>query len=193
MLNSLIALPFALLPNAQAAPAPPPKPTFSYTFLQAGVISIEHDAVNESSEGLAFRGSYDITPNVNLTADFGFDSLDVNGLKSDRRDIAFGAGYHMPLHKKVDIYGQAAIVSARIEALGQKTTDTGFSVEAGLRFMPGEFVELNAAVHHMDAGGSTTNLGLGARGYFSDAFSLGLATRLDSDGNAYGVNLRYEF
>jgi len=190
----LLALPLALLPQAKATrPAPAPEPTFTYDFIQVGYITTDYDLIDEASDGMSFLASYDITDHVNLVASYSFDSIEVGGVESDARRLTFGAGLHTPLHERLDIYGQASFITEEAEMAGMAQRDTGFGAEAGFRYMPVYRVELIAAVVHTDVVDSSTNLGLGARGYLTDGLSLGFDAVFDSDRNAYGINLRYGF
>lgn len=190
----LLALPLALLPQAKATrPAPAPEPTFTYDFIQVGYITTDLDLVDETSDGMSFLASYDITDHVNLVASYSFETLTVSGADLDTRAFTFGAGLHAPLHERIDIYGAAVFISSDAEALGVSGSETGFGVEAGFRTMPVDRVELVAAVVHTDVFESSTNFAAGARGYVTDSLSLGFDAVFDSDGNAYGINLRYGF
>lgn len=192
----LLTLPLALAPQtnpAPAAPRPKPRPTFSYDYIQVGYITHEVEAADEDSDGMVFSASYDIAPHVNLVAGYGFDRLTVSGVDIDTDAFAVGAGAHAPLHQRIDIYGTAVFISSEADSQGVSDSETGFGVEAGFRTMPIDHVEILAAAVHTDVYESSTNLAVGARGYFTDDFSLGFDVLFDSAGDTFGINLRYGF
>lgn len=194
MLIPLLAIPLALAPQSKPSrPAPPPEPTFSYDYIQVGYITTDFELADETSDGMSFLASYDITDHVNLIAGYGFEALEDGGFESETRRFTFGAGLHAPLHELLDIYGEAHFISDDAETSGVSQRKTGFGVQAGFRFMPVYRVELDAAVVHTDVFVESTNFAAGARGYLTDSLSLGFEAQFDSDANSYGINLRYGF
>jgi outer membrane protein with beta-barrel domain len=193
MIAILLAVPLALVPQPQQAAATrPPEPTFSYDYLEVGYITTDIELADEATDGLLLKASYGINEYVNFTASYGYERLEAAGVDTDFTAFSFGAGVHAPLHSRVDVYAEAAIISGKVESQGVSEKDTGYGLEAGFRILPVERIELDAAVVHIDVDGSSTNLGLGVRGYLNDTASIGFDAILDDDGNTYGVNLRLE-
>lgn len=192
MLALLLAVPAVLAPQEESTTQEPVS-AFSYTYVEAGYFTVDYDVFNESSDGFAFGASVEVAEYAHVFGSYSFENLEVGGTDVDGNTLALGVGLHKAVHEKVDIVGEVAFLSAKAEALGQSETETGFGLTAGVRTMPVERLELDAAITYVDIVEDDTNFGFGARGYVTEEFSVGASVVLDDDGNSYGLSLRYEF
>lgn len=188
---STLALPFAAATLAHDSDMP--RSAFSYDYLDVSYVAREYDLIDETGSGVAVRGSYDLAPFVNLIGVYTYDSVDFVLDDVDTSGFAFGIGSHYPVHERVDMYSEALFLWGDRKGGGIDRSETGFSFEAGLRTMPLDRLEFDAAVLYADLFESDTNLVLGARAYITRASSAGFRAILDDDGNTYSLGLRYQW
>jgi hypothetical protein len=106
-----------------------------------------------SGNGLGLAGSYGITDNLNLVANY--DSATING--NTGTEINFGLGYHQPINDTTDWYAEARY---RNYDPGGGTTGSGYLGMLGVRMAASNQFQVRAGVGYGSlSGGGTTQSG----------------------------------
>lgn len=175
--------PFALLLAGLLPLASHSAESIDYSYID-GVIA-SRDAPGDEFEGLGLRGSLPVSPQFFLGAELYALSVD----DFDRTDIAFGAGYHMPLNRMTDFVGRLDYVSIDTDIVD----DEGLRVGAGVRSLIAKQLEVRGMVQYVDVGDGDLVVELGAQYMMSDAWAAFLEV---SDGGDFGgatVGARLDF
>lgn len=178
---------------ALVAAAPAFAEDFSYNYLDVGYVSTEIDDFDLDGDGFAIGGAFEFNRNV-----FGFaNAVDVNydaGVGTNA--ITVGVGFAWELGTSLDLVSGIAYERLRLHVDGEgSVTDTGFSLNTGLRGRVSENLELTGTVKYIDFGDDVDDftLGVGARYYFTPSFAAGIDVTDNDDGNSWLVSLRYDF
>ena len=167
-----------------AAADEPRKGIFSYSFVEANYKWTDIDGLDDPVDGWEARVSFELPLNFFLQASYGQLSGDV-----DIDEWRFGAGWHMPLADRFDVYGILSISGTDIE----DNNEDGFAAEVGGRMMVVDKVELNARGIWVDIEDSDAGLGVGARYYFQPNMSFGLNADVTGDATTWTAGLRFQF
>jgi len=188
-ITTALALAAAMLPLMAQAD------NLSYSYVDFAYINTELDDFDEEIDGFALRGSVEITEQAFVFGSYVDQSTSVFGEDLDVRCYGVGLGYAWPVSDTADFYGKVGYVETEAEFAGFSADDDGFSLGVGLRGRVAEQFELEGAVTYIDLSesGDDTVLGLGARWYFTDVFSLGVELETDDDATTYGVGGRFNF
>ncbi|HKX46542.1 MAG TPA: hypothetical protein VJP77_07555 [Planctomycetota bacterium] len=191
---------------SRAAPAIGEESTFSYTFVEAGVIAVNLDSfsglADEDADTYYLRGSIGLGF-VHLVAAYENTSVDIGDSATDT--IKLGIGGHFDLSPKVDFTGDISWLfsdlSSDLSAIDD--SDHGYEVRAGLRWMP---VGWEGGGLELDGDGLYRNVDfalasddeqvgfeLGARLHFLRLLSVGGFYRMLGDDDAVGLNARLSF
>lgn len=204
MLAAFLLLPLALAPQSgtsttvvsapQNSPGPaaqrPPASTFSYNFIEAAYFRSNLEGIAQDAEGWGVRASYDVIPGVNLIGAFKYRSSDLGGGELEITDYVIGVGSHHALSPTIDTYGSLDFRWRDYDISGKSNDDTGYGITAGIRALPHQRIELNAALIYSYVATSETELALGARGYFTEKLSLGAGVGFSDDATNYTLGLR---
>lgn len=198
MFAPLLVVPIALAPQSTPAAAPAPAPaqqraltsSFSYNYVEAAYFRSNLDNVKSDAEGWGIRASYDVIPNVNLIGAFKYQSADILGGDLEITEYIIGVGSHHPIHSKVDAFGTFDFRWQDRDVLGSSDDDTGYGFSGGVRALPRERIELEAAINYSYVVTSNTELALGARGYLSEKLSVGLGYALGDNASTFSLGLR---
>lgn len=184
-----------LLVTATLAPALSQAEGFSYSYLEGAYINTDVDHYNKDIDGLALRGSFEITDNVFLFAGFSDQSTSIFSTHIGLQSYQLGAGYAWPMDRNVDLYGKVGYVHAEADLPGPNLKDDGFLLGAGLRGRVVENLELEGGVNYTDLNdtGNDTSLALAARYFFTPQFAAGIEGEFGDNANTYGVNVRWNF
>jgi hypothetical protein len=182
--------PFVLSPApVVVAPADDGKKSLlSYTYIEANYLWADYDGFDDSLDGWEARASFEIPLGIFLQATYSQLSGD-----ADVDTWRFGAGWHLPIGQKLDVYGLLSATGQDIEADLEDEDDASIAAEAGARFLLGEKIELNGRILWSDLEESDTTLGAGGRFYFSDAWSVGLNADFGNDVTYFAAGLRFQF
>jgi hypothetical protein len=186
----------SLVACAALAPVLAQAEGLSYSYLEAGYLSTDIDAISEEVDGFTLRGSVELTERVFVFGGYTDQSASVSGLDVDAQSYALGAGYAWPLAPTTDVYGKLAYVSAEVDASGVGSADDdGYSLSLGLRGRVVEQFELEGAIHYVDLAdsGDDTSFGVGARWHFTEQFAVGVEGEFGDDANTYGIGVRWTF
>lgn len=113
----------------------------------------------------------------------------------DIRAYTLGLGAHLPISSRTDFVTEVSYIKNEIGYRGFNQDADGYGVDAGIRSMLNESVELAASVNYVDGDDIDGEIGFSAdaRFYFSPRLSLsvGYAERDEIDGVTAG--LRFNF
>lgn len=179
-------------PAAQTAKTAPVSP-FSYNFIEAGYFRSNLEGVKQDAEGWGIRASYDVVPNVNLIGAFKYRSTDFGSGELEITDYIVGIGSHHAVHPKADAYGSFDFRYQEFDTPGKSENDTGYGITGGIRALPHQRLELDAAITYSYVATSDTELGLLARGYITEKISLGAGVAFSDDATNYTLGLRVNF
>lgn len=160
------------------------KPDWRY--VEGGYTKMDFDD-NESFEpdGLTVNGKYLLNSNWFLNGEYSFfeeGNFDFNML-------TVGAGYRIPVNASTDAY-----VGANVERVdGDVEDDTGYSINAGLRSMLTEQVELAGEVGYYDVDDGEATFKIGANYYITPQWAVGASYKFIDDLDIMQVTARYAF
>jgi long-subunit fatty acid transport protein len=188
IVSSLVAA-TALLPFLAQAEG------ISYSYLDAAYINTDVDQFNQTVDGFALRGSFEVTDRVFLFAGYTDQSTSIFGSDLDVQSFGAGVGYAWPVSSTLDVYGKVGYARAEADYPGLDLSDDGYSLGVGLRGRVAEQLELEGSLNYTDLSdsGDDTALGLGARWFFTPQFAVGLEGEFADDANTYGVGVRWNF
>ena len=184
--SSLIVLLLAFSASASAA-------EFDYSFFELGYGNIEFDDVDVDGDGFGLAGSFAISPDWHVFADYQAAGLDFG---IDATTFGAGIGYNTGISPTVDLVASLGYEWVELDApvIGD-VDDSGFSLGVGLRFEASPEIELNAGITYVDFGDGGDDTGFSAGGYysFSDAFSLGLNGTWSDISSGFTLSGRFYF
>lgn len=173
-------------PSAHSTPASP----FSYNYVEAAYLRSNLDGVKQDAKGWGIRASYDVVPNINIIGSFKFRSTDFVNSDIEITDYIIGIGSHHSVHPKADAYGSFDFRYQEYDISGKSSDETGYGFTGGLRALPHQRIELDAAITYSYVATSDTELGLTARGYITQKLSIGAGIAFSDDATNYVLGLR---
>ena len=141
----LLLAPLAPSASAQYLGSP-----IAYNFIELDYRQTEFDRAGDSLDGYHAHVSVESNKNIRLMSRWGDTTGTVSGQDAVRRDFEFGLGFHQPLNRQGDTTFDLKFLRSESEALGQRETDTGYGIEAGLRGFVNDYVELNGSLEFRD-------------------------------------------
>jgi hypothetical protein len=186
-----------LLPVLAAAQegqqARPSEPEFEYTYVEISYDETEFEVGpgDVDGDGLTISGSFELNNEWHAFASYGQADLDFG---IDLNTLAIGAGYVFPLQSDIDLYGRVLYIDVEVDGPGPfDADDDGLGLQFRIRGRVSEELELEGGIQYVDLADSDTSLQAGARYYFSDSFSAGVALTFGGDTDGIGINARFEF
>lgn len=113
--------------------------------------------------------------------------LDESGTDLDL--LTLGAGYRLPLNSFTDAYFGLNYERAEVE----NNEDSGYSLNAGVRSMVTEQVELQGELGYYDIDDGDVTVKVGANYYFSPRWAVGASYEKIDDLDITQLNARYTF
>ena len=160
------------------------KPDWRY--IEGGYTKLDFDD-NASFEpdGLTVNGKYLLDRNWYLNGEYSFfeeGSFDFNML-------TVGGGYRLPINATTDVY-----VSANLERVdGDVDDETGYSINAGVRSMLTEQVELAGEVGYYDVDDGDVTFKVNANYYITPQWAVGAKYTVIDDADIMQATARYAF
>ncbi len=162
----------------------------SYSGLEFSVANIQNGSYTDQGKGVSL--SYEIGSVLYVGAGMSKSSV----LGDDQKTTVFGFGLHHSLSSTADIYMSISQVKAEIEDEydGEVISDTGSSMEFGLRNKIGKSFELNLGLENLSVF-DETQIGafVGGHFYVAQKASLGLSLGSVDDYNVQELALRVYF
>jgi opacity protein-like surface antigen len=160
------------------------KPDWRY--VEGGYTKLDFDN-NESFEpdGFTASGKYLLNSNWYLSGEYSF--FEEGNFDFDM--LTVGAGYRLPVNATTDAYFGANL--ERVD--GDIDDDNGYSVNAGLRSMVTEQIELAGEVGYYDVDGGEATIKVGANYYITPQWAVGASYELIDELDIMQVTARYAF
>ncbi|MGA1370493.1 MAG: YfaZ family outer membrane protein [Pseudomonadales bacterium] len=164
-----------------------------YTYFDVGYVRTDIDDIDENVDSLGLAGSFALTDNLYLFADYEDGSASFDRIDVDVSTVAIGVGANFALSDTVDLFGEASYVNAELEAGDFVEIDeNGFGLAAGVRAMVMPQLELNAGLSYVEIDElDDTSLDLGAVYSFTDVVALVLGASFADNANTYSAGVRF--
>jgi len=163
-------------------------PELEYTFIEANYTIRDSDDADDKLDGWNLTGSLELPLNFFLQGTVSDWSGD-----ADVQEYRIGAGWHFGLIPRLDAYGILSYNHLEYDDSTGDFSDDGTAAELGLRFMLTRSLEANGRFLWVDADGSDSGAGLGARYYITDFLSAGANYDVIGDDELIAAGLRFEF
>ncbi len=165
---------------------------FSYNYIQGAYESVDLDGPD--ADVFKISGSYELTPNFNIIGEYATGDIDnpLGGSDLDLDEGAVGVAYHTAIASKTDFTANIKVINQNTDLAGD---DTGYGLGVGIRHMLTNRVEVDANIDFIDVNDNEdTKLEVGARYYFNNAISTGLAYSTSSENvDTVSGNIRWDF
>jgi hypothetical protein len=162
-------------------------PPLEYTYLELNYLWTDSDDLDDEISGAELIGSLELPLNffAQVTASRQSGDGDLDRYK-------IGAGYHLPILSRFDLYGILSYVHSETNDTPDDVSEDGAGAELGARMLLTHRIEINANARWADVEDDEFTVGAGARFYLFDRFSVG--GRLESvDGDpSVALGLRFE-
>jgi peptidoglycan hydrolase-like protein with peptidoglycan-binding domain len=179
---------------------------FSYSYIEGGYSTTEAELIEGISiDGnvLYLLGSFDITPNINLLADYQKYSYDYD---NEATIWSAGVGYHQKMQEKTDIIIALKYYSGEItkfigENVSTDNDDSAFGFKSGVRYEVSSELEANALFSFRkwdEIDDSDKSFIIGARyninNFLKSSNNITVGARFTvGDDSGFGISLRGEF
>ena len=172
---------------------------FNYNYIEGGFVNIDSGAGNPNAgignlSGLGADGSYEIAPHFRLVAGFNTASCCDYRLNN----FSLGIGYHQMLVQKLGLFVNAQIVNSDGKysppGFSASSSDTGFGLVGGVRFIPVEKVEVDGFVSV--TGGNDfvdSSPSPGVMGMYNFADHWNVFASYTATADLFYTGVRYEF
>lgn len=184
LLTALTAPIAAVVATVAPTAALADKPDWRY--VEGGYTKLDFDN-NESFEpdGLTINGKYLLNANWYLNGEYSF--FEEGNFDFDM--LTVGGGYRLPVNATTDAYFGANL--ERVD--GDFDDETGYSINAGLRSMITEQVELAGEVGYYDVDDGEPTFKVGANYYITPQWAVGASYKLIDELDIMQVTARYAF
>ncbi len=142
-----------------------------------------------SVDGFDVRGSFAINENFHIIGEV--ERLDDGPVSLTTLIVA--AGYNLILTENTDLVARVGLVRADLDFGFGSADDNGYTVQAGVRSMLNDSFELNGFLKHVDAGGSDTELEVGAVYRFTNNFGVTGGVGFSDDATTIRIGGRFSF
>lgn len=193
LLITAVLLP-ALSQAQQESTTRPQSSQFNYSYVELAYDESDFDlggGGDIDGDGLTLSGSFEINDEWHVFASYGSADLDF-GIDIDT--WALGGGYAFPLRDDVDIYGRVLYINTEADVPGPADPDEdGLGLQARIRAMITDELEVEGGIQHLDVGDSDTSLQVAARYHFTEQLSAGIGLTFAGDTDGLGINARFSF
>lgn len=168
----------------------------AWDFIQGSYVITDFDESDFSYEpdGFAFSGSKLITDDIFITGEYSMQEDDILGIDVDLDMLTLGVGYRYALSNKTDLFGIVSYEDVEISRTGLSDDEDGFGLQAGVRSMILDNLELRGAIKYIDLDeDDDTSVLVSADYFFSPVFAVGVSYETSDDLSTFGLNARYNF
>ncbi|HEX6992834.1 MAG TPA: outer membrane beta-barrel protein [Gammaproteobacteria bacterium] len=171
--------------------------SYNYFGLGYSRIEVEDDVLNDSFDfvGYNVEGSVTVRDHFHL---FGFitdGSDDEPGMNLDTLDIVAGVGTHFDPLERFSVFGRVGLVKSEADNGIDSLDDDGYYLEAGLRYMPVEWVEVRAGLSDVEFDDIDVEDGeaalFGADLYLTEVVALTLDYTKQDNADAVTLGVRF--
>ncbi len=154
---------------------------FNYNYVEGTYQDIDADGIDGETYQIA--GSYELTPSVNILAEYKDGQLDTafRGRDVEFDQSAIGVGFHTGVTNRTDFTANIKVVDLNSDMAGD---DTGYGVGVGVRHMVTNKVEVGTKIDYVDVNdvGDTT-LNVNSRFHLNDKLSFGASYSTSEESN----------
>jgi hypothetical protein len=171
----------------QASYLPTP---FEYSYIDVLYQNIDRGDGVPEQDGLAFRGSFDVTDNIRLLMSYGEASSTTNGVKDKLNDYSIGFGMHGSYNRWLDVIGNFEWVRRELSG----TIDgrhKGWVAGVGVRLLPFRSLEVDATALFQNSASNDGGGQLGAVWNISRYVGVRGAGMVLGDETRYWGGLRF--
>ena len=153
------------------------KDPFGYTYVQLDYVYSDLDDVPGSQNGYDLIGSLGLIAGLYVQGNYSHGEG-----KADVETFRLGAGYHLPLFDKLDVFGLISYQHDYLKLNGSSGTGDGYELDIGARFMLTDSLEVNGQGEWNHVDDDNFGVAAGARYYFAGPLSIGAGVEsIDSD------------
>lgn len=188
---TLVAAGFLLAPLAFAAPktTTPQNNHFSWNYGQVGLTTHDVDGPGDNLTSLDGNLSYALDQHLYMLGGLSYGWADGGHLW----DLHGGLGFHTPLVKNLDVFGEGELNIDRASGGGAHDNETGYTLRAGVRARANDQIELKGGIYHLDIYDGDTGLFGSALYHLNKQAGVGANLTLGDDETAFGLFARFNF
>ncbi|MFC7002926.1 outer membrane beta-barrel protein [Pseudobowmanella zhangzhouensis] len=162
-------------------------------FVEGGYTTMDFDGYDGGfdPDGFVIKGMTLIAPQIYVHGEYDYMESDLFDENIDVNTLTVGVGYIMPLSTRTDAF--ASINYERLDVDGNDPD--GFSLDAGVRSMITNVLELSGQIGYLswDGGDDDLTFKVGAQYYFDPQFSVGASYENLDSYDVTQVTVRYHF
>ena len=149
LVRSLLVCVAAIVLSSATARAEEPK----WKYVEAGYLSVDVDSLSDSGDNWFVGGAWGFG-HFHVIGQYSNGEL---GPNTDQDQWRLGFGWHGGLGDKADIVGEAYWVDQSVDSPGSNTSDSGYRLTGGVRWLPIKMFELDGFVNYNDVTDSDTS------------------------------------
>jgi len=169
--------------------------SFSYNYVQLGYSSSETKVagVDIDGSGYGIAGSLALNDTFFVTGAAAHSELDIPQ-SNNAKVYGLTIGARTALSDKVDAYASLSAIRGETKVLNLSRSDTGYGLDAGLRFAATDKLELGLDLGTADVFDvNSTSFGVSAKYKLTDKVSAGIGyTSSSEDSTAFVVSMRFD-
>ena len=144
-------------------------------------------------DGFGVMASVALGESVFLFAGYSDGEIDLGpGVDVTQYDIGFG--FHAPINNRMDFVTSIAYVNQDAEIMNLSENLDGYSINAGFRGKPRDFLELNAFINFVEIEDERdTGFSVGVRYFFTPVASFGVGYAGNDDVEAVTFDARLDY
>jgi hypothetical protein len=175
-------------PVAPLAPLGGGSSPISYTYVEVNYVYTDLNHVPGTQNGVEAVVSWNLLLGLYLEGSYARGNGDTD---VDRSRI--GAGYHVPLGEKLDVFGFVNYEHEHLSSSGSSSSGDGYEFDLGARYMLFESLEVNGQGEWNHVHDDNFGVKFGGRYYFPGPLSVGATVEsIDSDFRFTG-GVRFQF
>jgi hypothetical protein len=160
-----------------------------YTYVEASFVFTDLNGVPGTQNGYEFVGSWNLLAGLYLQGSFSHGDGDAT-----IETYKLGAGYHIGLMDKLDVFGLLSYEHDYLAVGGASSnTGDGYEFDAGVRWMMLEKLELNGQLEWNHVNEDDFGVQAGARYYFTGPLSVGTTLEGIDQDFRLRVGARFQF
>lgn len=188
---TLVAAGLLLAPLAFAAPktTTPQDNHFAWNYAEAGITTHDTDGPGDNITSLDGNFSYALDQHLYMLGGLSYGWVD----SAHIWDLHGGLGFHTPLVKNLDVFGEGEINIDRASGNGVHDNETGYTLRAGVRARANDKIDLKGGLYHQDIYEGDTGLFGTALYQLNKQTGVGAKLTLGDKETAFGLFARFNF
>lgn len=166
---------------------------FSYQYLQLGYEQWDLDG-GFDLDTIAAEGAFTLDEHWHLRGGVSLYDGDYRNVDADGRRLSFGAGFHSPLQRGLDLVVSGDLIWDEVDVSpGGDDDDLGFELRGGVRHATADKLELSGGLSYYDVYDDDLALYGEATFAATSAFDVGARLVVGGDRDVIGLFGRYNF